>query len=154
MASALRFLLATDPDLLARVLRRVYWAVSGLQSKQGGDTRGTGLPGAVTLIRRFDPALKLAFHFHMIFLDGLYLTVEGTAPVFRHVSAPTGTELRVLLQQIAACSGRVLEQRGLIERDMENAWLAAQGEGDPLYDLIGHSITWRIAEGLRAGPDT
>jgi len=67
------------------------------------------------------------------------------------VSAPTATELAELMQQIAARIGRVLEQRGLIERDMENAWLATQGAEGPLDDLIGHSITYRIAVGPRAG---
>jgi hypothetical protein len=81
----------------------------------------------------------------------LYVPVEGAAPVFRHVPAPTGTELQALVQQIAVRIGKVLEQQGLIERDMENAWLAAQGESGPLDDLIGHSITYRIAVGPRAG---
>jgi len=34
---------------------------------------------------------------------------------------------------------------------MENAWLAADGLGGPLDELIGHSITYRIAVGPRAG---
>jgi hypothetical protein len=34
---------------------------------------------------------------------------------------------------------------------MENAWLAMQGEVGPLDDLIGHSITYRIAVGPRTG---
>lgn len=34
---------------------------------------------------------------------------------------------------------------------MENAWLTANGPGGPLDDLIGHSITDRIAVGPRAG---
>jgi len=87
----------------------------------------------------------------MIFLDGVYLPVEDAPPVFRQVSAPTATELAALMQQIAARIGRVLEQRGLIERDLENAWLATQGEGGPLDDLIGHSITYWIAVGPRTG---
>jgi hypothetical protein len=37
------------------------------------------------------------------------------------------------------------------ERDIENAWLAAGAEPGPLDDLIGHSITYRIAVGPRAG---
>jgi hypothetical protein len=41
--------------------------------------------------------------------------------------------------------------RGLIERDIENAWLAAGAEPGPLDDLIGHSIIYRIAVGPRAG---
>ena len=56
-----------------------------------------------------------------------------------------------LVQQIAERIGRILEKRGLIERDMENAWLAADGSGGALDDLIGHSITYRIAVGPRAG---
>ena len=39
----------------------------------------------------------------------------------------------------------------LVERDKENAWLATQGAEGPLDDLIGHSITYRIAVGPRAG---
>jgi hypothetical protein len=148
---ALRFLLATDPDSLTRVLRTVYRAISGFQLRQAGLTRATGFPGAVTLIQRFGSALNLNIHFHMIFLAGVYLPAEGAAPVFRQVPAPTGTELQELVQQIAARIGKVLEQRGLVERDMENAWLAMQAEGGPLDDLIGHSITYRIAVGPRAG---
>jgi len=108
-------------------------------------------PDSLTLIQRFGSALNLNIHFHMIFLDGVYVPVEGAAPVFRHVPAPTGTELQELVQQIAVRIGRVLEQRGLIERDMQNAWLAMQGEGGALDDLIGHSITYRITVGPRAG---
>jgi len=47
--------------------------------------------------------------------------------------------------------GRALERRGLVERDLENAWLAADTEAGPLDDLLGHSITYRIAVGPRAG---
>ncbi len=147
----LRFLLATDPDALTRVLRTVYWAISGFQLRQAGLTRATGFPGAVTLIQRFGSALNLNIHFHMIFLDGVYLQVEGAAPVFRHVPAPAVAELQELVQQIAERIGAVLEQEGLIERDMENVWLAMPGEGGPLDDLIGHSITYRIAVGPRTG---
>lgn len=64
---------------------------------------------------------------------------------------PDFRELRELVQRIAERIGEVLELRGLIERDMQNAWLATQGEGGPLDDLIGHSITYRIAVGPRAG---
>jgi hypothetical protein len=41
---------------------------------------------------------------------------------------------------------------GLVERDSENAWLAADATGSgPLDDLLGHLITYRIAVGPRAG---
>jgi hypothetical protein len=43
-------------------------------------------------------------------------------------------------------------KRGLIERDAESAWLSGDpGEAGALDDLIGHSITYRIVVGPRAG---
>jgi hypothetical protein len=71
--------------------------------------------------------------------------------VFRHVPQPTGAELQVLVQQIASRVGRLPERRGIIERNIENAWLAGDGEAGSLDDLIGHSITYRMAVGPRAG---
>lgn len=55
------------------------------------------------------------------------------------------------MQLIAERIGRKLVKRGLIERDMDNAWLTTDGEGGPLADLISHTITYRIAVGPRAG---
>ncbi len=72
--------------------------------------------------------------------------------MFRHLPAPTATELTALVQQIAERIGKTLERRGLIERDMENAWLAGDGSTGPVDDLIGHCITYRIAVGPSAGP--
>jgi Putative transposase len=95
--------------------------------------------------------LNLNVHFHLLFLDGVY-RVEGlAAPVFRPVCEPGAQELQGLIEQIAVRIGRTLEQRGLIERDVEKAWLASEDEAGPLDDLIGHSITYRIAVGPRAG---
>jgi hypothetical protein len=101
--------------------------------------------------RTIGSALNLNVHFHMLFLDGVYLADGANPPVFRHVAAPGASELQALVEQIATCIGRVLERRGLIERDMENAWLNSGAESGPLDDLLGHSITYRIAVGPRAG---
>lgn len=61
-------------------------------------------------------------------------------------------ELQALVQCIAERIGRMLEKRGLIGRDCENAWLSSDpGQAAPLDDLVGHSITYRIAVGPRAG---
>lgn len=148
---ARRFLLATDLDSLTLALRTVYRTISGFQLTRAGMTRATGYPGAVTLIQRFGSALNPNVHFHMIFLDGVYVPVDGASAVFRHLPAPTGTELADLVRQIAQRLGKVLERRALVERDMENAWLATLGAEGPLDDLIGHAITYRIAVGPRTG---
>ena len=79
------------------------------------------------------------------------MPVEGAQPVFGHLPAPTATELAALVQQIAGRIGQTLERRGLIERDMEKAWLAGDGPTGPLDDPLGHSISYRIAVGPRAG---
>ncbi len=55
--------------------------------------------------------------------------------------------LQVLVQQIVERVGRLLERRGLVERDMKNGWFTTDRPGGPLDDLIGHSITYRIALG-------
>src|SRR5690606_6168677 len=148
---ALRFLLATDPDALTHVLGIVYRAISGFILEKAGLTRSDGDTGAVTLIQRFGSALNLNIHFHMLCLDGAFLT--GTAPpVFRRIAPPTRRELQALVERIAQRIGRALERRGLIERDCENAYLSLDPSSDgPLDDLIGHSITYRIAVGPRAG---
>lgn len=56
-----------------------------------------------------------------------------------------------LVQQIAEWIGQTLQRRRLIERDAEKAWLAGDGSRRPLADLIGQSITYRVAAGPRAG---
>ena len=104
---ALRFLLATDPDSLTLVLGVAYRAISGHLLAKAGLTRATGSTGAVTLVQRFGSSLNLNIHFHMIIPDGVYLPVDGAAPVFRHVPRPTGAELQALVQQIAARIGRL-----------------------------------------------
>jgi len=71
--------------------------------------------------------------------------------VFRRVAGPKANDLEDLAERIAARVGQVLERRGLVERDIENARLAAGAEPGPLDDLIGHSITYRIAVDPRAG---
>ena len=53
---------------------------------------------------------------------------------------------------IAQRVGRYLERQGLFERDAENSYLTtdAVSEG-PMDQLLGHSITYRIAVGPQAG---
>ena len=116
---ALRFLLATRPAVLSQVLGVVYRTISGHLLTKAGVTCATGHTGAVTLIQRFGPALNLNVHLHMIFVDGVYLTDGADPPVFRHVAQPGAVALQALVQDIAERVGRLLEKRGLIERDCE-----------------------------------
>ena len=149
---ALRFLLATRPAVLSEVLGVVYRTISDHLLARAGVRRAAGHTGAVTLIQRFGSALNLNVHFHMLFVDGVYVTDGAGTPVFRSVRSPATAELQALVQPLAERIGGLLERRGLIERDAESAWLSGEvAPGGSLDELIGHCITWRIAVGPRAG---
>ena len=56
--------------------------------KQAKLTRKRARTGAVTLIQRFGSALNLNVHFHMLFLDGVYVVgADGRLQRFRPVKA-------------------------------------------------------------------
>jgi len=148
---ALRFLLATDPKALTQVLGIVYRTTSAHVLRKARLTRATGATGAVTLIQRFGSALNLNIHFHMLVLAGAYL-VGAEPPVFRRIAPPREAELQALVERLAGRIGRSLERQGLLVRDAENGFLEFGPEaGGAMDDLIGHSITYRVAVGPRAG---
>jgi Putative transposase len=150
---ALRYLLATRPEVLTQVLGIVYRAISGHLIAKAGLSCASAATGAVTLIQRFGSALNLNVHFHMLMPDGVYRRdAAGGASCFVPTAALSAEELAVLVQRIAERIGRSLERAGLITRDIENAYLAFDpSEEAPLYTLLGHSITYRIATGPREG---
>ena len=148
----LRFLFASRPEIMGRVLGIVYRVIATHLVNKAGFTRKTARTGAVTLIQRFGSALNLHVHFHMLFLDGVYVDQPDGTVRFRWVKAPTSGELTQLAQTIARRVGRFLERQGLLERDAENSYLAGEAvEAGPMDQLLGHSITYRIAVGPQAG---
>lgn len=73
----LRFLFASKPEAIGPVLGIVQRVIAGWLADQAGIDRASAQCGAVTLIQRFGSALNLNIHFHMLWLDGVY--VEATA---------------------------------------------------------------------------
>ena len=68
-----------------------------------------------------------ALHFHMLFLDGVYVVgANGKVEWFRWVRAPTTTELAELTHTIAERVGHFLQRQGLLERDGEQSFLAGK----------------------------
>jgi hypothetical protein len=56
------------------------------------------------------------------------------------------------VERIAERIGRALERQGVLARDAENSYLELDPDGgNPMADLLGHSITYRVAVGPRAG---
>ena len=105
---ALRFQLATNPAAPTHVLGVLHCTISGHLLRTSGLTPITCHAGAVMLIRRFGSALNLISHFHMLFLDGAYLTNEAGHPAFRQVPEPTTQDLQSLVDNIARRCGRTL----------------------------------------------
>ena len=95
--------------------------------------------------------LLLNIHFHMLLLDGVYVTT-GERLTFRRVPPPTVAALEKLVHLISKRVGRALERQGLLVRDVENSFLTLDPtEISGFDDLLGHSITYRIALGPHQG---
>ena len=151
----LRFLFASQPNIMGKVLGIVYRTIATHLSRKTGYTKTTAQTGAVTLIQCFGGSLNLNIHFHMLFLDGIYADNKHGISKFRRIKAPTSDELTRLTQTIAHRVARYLERQGLLVRDGENTYLTAEGvDADnetPMNQLLGSSITYRIAMGPQQG---
>ena len=91
-------------------------------------------------------------YIHVMELAGVYADRQDGSVRFHRGDSPTNQELARLTQTIARRVGRYLERQGLLERDAENSYLAPEAvPEDPMAQLLGHSITYRIAVGSQAG---
>ena len=72
---------------MGKVLGIVYRAISTHLIHKAGYQLKDGATGAVTLIQRFGSALNLNIHFHILFLDGVYVYRDSRAPRFQRVKA-------------------------------------------------------------------
>jgi len=92
----------------------------------------------------------------MLFLDGVYIdSADGSRARFRWAKAPSSEDLTQLTHTIAHRVARYLERQGLLVRDAGNSYLTAEGvDADPespMNQLLGSSITYRIAVGPQQG---
>jgi len=70
---------------------------------------------------------------------------------FHRVKAPGLKELTKLVHTISHRVARFLERRGLLERDEEDSYLTLDCLDEPMHQLHGHAITYRIALGSQQG---
>lgn len=148
----LRFLLASNPQVVTKVLGIVNRVLSTHLIKKAGCKKSDAHTGAVTLIQRFGSALNLNLHFHMLFIDGVYQIKHNGQLRFHRVNAPTGSELNTLVAKIGQRIARHLERQGLLTRDDESSYLTLDlQDDDAMNQLQSHSITYRIAVGPQQG---
>tara|TARA_B110000503_G_scaffold142535_2_gene239646 strand:- start:1226 stop:1537 length:312 start_codon:yes stop_codon:yes gene_type:complete len=85
---ALFYIQNTHPHAMGKVLHTIYRAISTHLLHKGGLQLNDSATGAVTLIQRFGSALHLNIHFHILFLDGVYVCRGDRPPRFQRVKAP------------------------------------------------------------------
>jgi len=156
----LRYWTAASQDLTAKVhtiIRTTIGQYYVNQAVQRGSERATVHPGSVTFIQRFGSALNLNGHYHLLFLEGVFLdrTDEGHKPRFLAGAPPTDTDITDVIQKISRRVIRKLRHLGYLEVGSDDA--VATGY-DPLRDhepalarTIAASVQQRLAFGERAG---
>jgi hypothetical protein len=88
----------------------------------------------------------------MLFLDGVYAKNKQGKTAFQRTNAPDQEELAILVHTISHRVARFLERQGVLERDEENSYLQLEGmDEDPMQQLIGCSVSYRIAVGPQQG---
>jgi hypothetical protein len=88
----------------------------------------------------------------MLFLDGVYTNNKQGKTRFQRTVAPNQQELAKLVHTISHRVARFLERQGILERDEENSYLQLDGiDEDPMQQLIGCSVSYRIALGPQRG---
>src|SRR5262247_2462304 len=156
----LRYWMAGSQDLTAKVHTIIRTTIGQYYVNQAvtqGHERTHVHPGSVTFIQRFGSALNLHLHFHILFLEGVYLdrTTVGLKPRFLAGAPPTDPDIAAVIQKISRRVIRSLRHLGYLETGMEPP--VATGY-DPLRDTAPElartmvaSVQQRIAGGERAG---
>ena len=87
----------------------------------------------------------------LLFLDGVYVTRDKRSS-FRRVPPPTVAGLEKLVRGISERVGRRLELQGLLVQDLAHSFLTLNSaDVSGFDDLLGHSITYRVALGPHQG---
>ena len=81
----LRFLFASKPEVMSKAQGIVYRTIATHLIHAAGRTHETAHTRAITFIHRFGSALNLNIHFHMLFLDGVYVINKARKLSFKQV---------------------------------------------------------------------
>ena len=143
-----RFLLATDHDLLSRVLDMALRKVFAWQ-KRAARRLGITDPmcGAIGFVQRFGSLLNLNCHFHNILPDGVFAQNNNGEVVFRPVPPPTKRNVQTLVKQIARGTEKLIAKRAQREFEDEGPALLAQEQAKSLSESsLGGGGTFKATE--------
>ena len=122
-----RYHLAADPKLATAVNREVLRTLFAWQRRRaravGEKPARANSSGAVTFVQRFNSALELALHFHILMADALFLPDlrPGNHPDARPrlvaIDPPTDADVASLLDEIIERTVKVLRRFGRLDDD-------------------------------------
>ena len=144
-----RALCALVVDTFIRELQRSYrWRAKRLYGLPSVEDAFTGM---VTVIQRFDSALRLNVHLHTLALDGVYVKSADGGLRFLRLPRPSEAEVYDVAFRTAKKVLGTLEKKGAEdgassddEREIEPSLLAC-------YDIAGKAPKKRIEDGPRLG---
>ncbi|MCP4472408.1 MAG: hypothetical protein GY815_17320 [Gammaproteobacteria bacterium] len=87
----------------------------------------------------------------MLFLDGIYTENKYGKTRFQRTNAPDQRELTELVDTISHRVAGFFEREGILERGEENSYLNLEGDEDPMQQVLGCSVSYRIAIGPQQG---
>jgi hypothetical protein len=128
-----RWHLAADPKLASEVSRRALRTVFSWQRRHAralGERPGRGNScGAITFVQRFNSALELSYHLHILIPDGLFVS-NGDGldhpPRFVELAPPTDADVERLLGKIVRRTERHLRRRGRLDEEAETPELGPE----------------------------
>ena len=113
----LRYLLGYHRTLCTQVMQAIAHEL--MRSYRRRAKRALGLPsiaqahsGTVTFVQRFDSALRLCVHAHVLTLDGVYLQEDDGGLTFHPLPEPTLAEVHAVAERIARRIERILHKAG------------------------------------------
>jgi Putative transposase/Transposase zinc-binding domain len=103
-------------------------------------------PGAISFLQRFDSALRLNVHSHVLALDGVYVQ-RGDDLTFHALSDPTEDDVLALAERTAERVTRILKSHG---RSLDSCDDNAEADRDPAlascYGLAARVPKMRVVE--------
>jgi hypothetical protein len=156
----LRYWMAPSRELTAKVhtiIRRTIGQYYVNRAVRTGATRATTQPGSVTFLQRFGGSINLNLHYHLVFLEGVFVdrAAQGLKPRFLPAAPPTDADIATVLHKISQRVIRELRKRGYLETDTQDVvptgYDPTSDEDPELARTMAASVQQRIAFGERAG---
>lgn len=138
-----RFLLASDHDLLSAVLAMALRKIFSWQ-KRAARRLGIHDPmcGAIGFVQRFGSLVNLNCHFHNVLADGVFVQ-EGEGGIdFRPIPPPWREDMERLVRQIARGTEKLIARRAERYSDDEGPELLVEEQAQDLGTRASVSDCW------------